>query len=266
MTEKIALHSVPRSGSSWLGEILNSSEKVKYCFQPLFSYALKDYLNLSATASNVEVFFGRLQSTEDSFINQTEQRRNGFLPSFRKASSITHICYKEVRYHNLLQHLCRLDCGLKFILLVRNPIEVMNSWIAAPREFDQGWSVAEELFLAPSKNLGKCEEFYGLKRWAEAAKDFESLRASFPERVLLVKYADLTSDLLNTVRLIFDFCRLELGKQTQQFLEESRTKCVEGVYSVFRGGAKTVKLSLIASQVEFIRGFVEEEGLADYLQ
>ena len=43
--KRIAIHSVPRSGSSWLGQILNSSLKVCFRFQPLFSYAFKDYLN-----------------------------------------------------------------------------------------------------------------------------------------------------------------------------------------------------------------------------
>lgn len=43
MMHKIAIHSVPRSGSTWLGEILNSSANVKYCFQPLFSYKFKEF-------------------------------------------------------------------------------------------------------------------------------------------------------------------------------------------------------------------------------
>ena len=33
---------VPRSGTSWFGELFNSSPRVAYRFQPLFSYAFKD--------------------------------------------------------------------------------------------------------------------------------------------------------------------------------------------------------------------------------
>ena len=40
----VAIHGVPRSGTSWIGEIINSSPNVLYKFQPLFSYALKDFL------------------------------------------------------------------------------------------------------------------------------------------------------------------------------------------------------------------------------
>ena len=39
----ISIHGVPRSGTSWLGQILDSSPKVRYKFQPLFSYAFKKY-------------------------------------------------------------------------------------------------------------------------------------------------------------------------------------------------------------------------------
>ncbi len=34
----IVIHSVLCSGSSWLGEIINSSPNVLYQFQPLFSH------------------------------------------------------------------------------------------------------------------------------------------------------------------------------------------------------------------------------------
>ena len=35
----VGVHGVPRSGTSWLGQILNASKKVNFKFQPLFSYA-----------------------------------------------------------------------------------------------------------------------------------------------------------------------------------------------------------------------------------
>jgi len=55
--KKIALHSVPRSGSSWIGQILNSSPKVNYKFQPLFSYAFKGYLDENSSRERIDEFF-----------------------------------------------------------------------------------------------------------------------------------------------------------------------------------------------------------------
>ena len=43
--KKIAIFSVPRSGSSWLGQIFNSHEDVSFRMQPLFSYSHKSALN-----------------------------------------------------------------------------------------------------------------------------------------------------------------------------------------------------------------------------
>ena len=66
--QKIAIHSVPRSGSTWLGEILNSSTNVKYCFQPLFSYKFKDYLDERSPKEEIDNFFSMLSDTDDEFI------------------------------------------------------------------------------------------------------------------------------------------------------------------------------------------------------
>jgi hypothetical protein len=126
---------------------------VKYCFQPLFSYALKDYLSLESSGRDINDFFDCLRTTEDPFICQTQQRSAGALPNFSKQNQLTHICYKEVRYHHLVQHIGKIDKNIKFIFLVRNPVEVMNSWISAPREFDQHWNVDAELLLAEKKKL-----------------------------------------------------------------------------------------------------------------
>ena len=58
--KRIAIHSVPRSGSSWLGQILNSSPKVCFRFQPLFSYAFKDYLNEKSSQEDIMTFFEQI--------------------------------------------------------------------------------------------------------------------------------------------------------------------------------------------------------------
>ena len=42
---KVAIHGVPRSGTTWLGSIFDSSPNVIYRNQPLFSYAFKSYLS-----------------------------------------------------------------------------------------------------------------------------------------------------------------------------------------------------------------------------
>ena len=45
------LAGVARSGTSWLGQIFDSSPEVRYSFQPLFSYEFKNRVNENVTTS-----------------------------------------------------------------------------------------------------------------------------------------------------------------------------------------------------------------------
>ena len=72
MIHKFAIHGVPRSGTTWVGELFNSSPNVCYCYQPLFSYALKGYLDNSTNSVRVDKFYEELAVTGDSYIAQSE--------------------------------------------------------------------------------------------------------------------------------------------------------------------------------------------------
>ena len=58
--QRIAIHSVPRSGSTWLGQIFNSSSLVIYKYQPLFSYAFKGRLSPQSTNNKIVQFFDEI--------------------------------------------------------------------------------------------------------------------------------------------------------------------------------------------------------------
>lgn len=266
MSTRIAIHSVPRSGSTWLGEIFNSSPSVKYGFQPLFSYTLKDFLDASSSERRIAEFFDELLRIDDEFIDQRAQREAGTLPRFDKRPPFTHVCYKEVRYHNILENLARKDPDVRLVLLVRNPVEVMNSWIGAPREFDKRWDIDEELLSGASKNQGRAEEFYGLEQWIAATRIFRGLSTDFPDRATLVTYRDLNSDPLAVSERLFDFCGLSMTAATRHFLDRSTTETVSGTYSVFRGSAEKAVSHLAARHVAMIEDVVREAGLEEYLR
>ena len=92
-----------------------------------------------------------------------------------------------------------VDKGIKLVLLVRNPVEVMSSWINAPKEFDVKWNADEQLINARLKNIGRKENFYGLDAWVQTTRLFERLAKSYSKRVILVDYSTLQSSLLQTV-------------------------------------------------------------------
>lgn len=232
---KVAVHGVPRSGTSWIGEILNSSPNTIYRYQPLFSYAHKDYLSNASTQEDIDSFFEKLLHCDDEFTNQVAKRESGDFPIFKK-KQITHIVYKEVRYINILFNLMRRAEDVFLCGVMRNPLSVINSWLLAPREFrrDLGWSESEEWRYALKKNLNKPEEFHGYEKWKEAANTFINLKKQYPNRVYIQKYSDMLKNPLEESKKLFNFCKIEFTNTTVNFLRNSTSCDNTDAYAVFR--------------------------------
>lgn len=265
---KIAIHGVPRSGTSWIGEIFNSSPNTVYRYQPLFSYAHKDYLGVKSSKEDIDSFFLRLLDCEDSFTNQSDRRLNGQFPVFQKGR-ISHVLYKEVRYINILCNLLEKTNDVLLCAVVRNPFSVINSWLQAPREFrrDLNWSELDEWRYAPNKNLNKPEEYNGYEKWKEALKTFLFLKMKYPNRVHIQSYAEMLSDPIGNTQKMFDFFKLDFTNSTIKFLEDSTGHTSDGSYSVFRSGQRDDKWKseLEASIVEQITHDLRDSGLGQYI-
>jgi len=233
----ISLHSVPRSGSTWLGSILDSSYNTCYRFQPLFSYTHKGYLNPESKIEDINRFFEDIYKTKDEFVLQKKPKQNGLIPEFKK-KELTHIVYKEVRYHHILRNILNQSENIKVIGLIRNPLAVISSWLNAPKEFrkDLGWSIEDEWLNAPSKNLNKPEEFYGYNKWKDVCYSFMDLKKDYPKCFHLINYDDLVENTEKTVKQLFEFCDLEYSDQTDRFLNITISNNSKNVntYSVYK--------------------------------
>lgn len=234
--QRIAIYSVPRSGSTWLGELFNSHPSIIYKYQPLFSYAFKSRLTPSSSRKEIIDFFSEIGTTEDNFLDQTEARKNGKLPVFIKSLSPSTIVYKEVRYLHIIENLLKQDHELKVIGLIRNPFAVIHSWLNAPKEFrtDLGWNELEEWRFAPKKNFNNPEEFNGFEKWKEVTLLFLRLEKEFPNQFKIVYYNSLLNETENTMRGLFQFCNLPFTEETKNFIEESQIKENKDAYSVYK--------------------------------
>lgn len=237
---KIALHGVPRSGTTWLGSIIDSSPNVIYKHQPLFSYAFKSFLNEFSSKAEINDFFNKIAQSDDPFINQIDGKASGIIPSFQK-QKLTHIVYKEARYHHIIRNLLDNDKDLKVVGIIRDPINVLLSWKNAPKEFDaRHWDFNEEWLLANKKNQGKKEEFYGYERWKFVASEFMDLKSKHNDRFYIVKYEDLVENTIKEVMKLFEFCEIPYSQQTSNFLKDSTsTNQNDEPYSVFRTNVKS---------------------------
>lgn len=232
----VSIHGVPRSGTSWLGQIFNSSPNVAFRFQPLFSYAFKNRLGPNSTKEELADFFRDIYETKDEFVLQLKNISGNKEVDFLKNENPTHLIMKEVRYHHILQNLITNQPKIKVIGLVRNPCGCINSWLRAPKEFKPEWNELEEWRKAPSKNLDRPEEFNGFEKWKEVASMFLGFSEKYPDNFKLIQYEKLNNDTLKCVKELFNFCELELGEQTKDFINLSRNNDSKDAYSVFRKG------------------------------
>lgn len=232
----VAIHGVPRSGTSWLGSILDSSPDTKYLLQPLFSYAFKDFLNANSSPDKIEDFIQGLSVSEDEFINQYDKKKLGTYPIFEKNSPLGVIVYKEARYHYIIENLLKRNPEIKVVGIIRNPHAVIHSFFRAPREFrrDLGWKELEEWRFAEKKNEGRKENFYGYQKWVEVATMFLDLQNRFPNRFYIQKYEDLIDDIENEISKLFSFCELTIHPQTLNFLASSMAQQSDGAYGVYK--------------------------------
>lgn len=232
---RIAIHSVPRSGSTWLGSLVDSHPSVIYKYQPLFSYRFKGALTSQSSKSDISNFFSEIAQVSDDFLDQVDSKLKGIVPRFFK-SEPTCIVYKEVRYHHILANMLKHDSEVKVVGLIRNPLSVLYSWWQAPREFrrDLGWNFEEEWKKAPSKNQGRPEEFYGFEKWKEVAGLFHSLHAQYPDRVYILRYLDLLQSTDYEVERLLSFMGLNVSKQTNDFIVASRQRNDADVYAVYK--------------------------------
>lgn len=230
----ITVQSVPRSGSSWLGQIFKSSPAVAFRFQPLFSYAFKSRLSPESSREKCLAFFEDILHTPDPFVLQQDPNIHVDYPAFSESKEPTHLVMKEVRYNHILPNLMEVMPEIKVVGLVRHPCAVIDSWIHAPREFKPEWNVQEQWRSGALKNQGRPEEFFGFDKWKEVALLFMDLEQRYPDRMQVVRYADLNEDPLAVVPEIFRFCGLEFGPATEAFIRSSRSTDGGDANSVYR--------------------------------
>ncbi|PGT81123.1 sulfotransferase [Bacillus sp. AFS040349] len=233
----ISIHGVPRSGTTWLGQIIDSSPNVRYKYQPLFSYAFKNRICLDSTKNEILEFYSTLYNYSDDFLDQIKQKESGTYPIFTKKNDYpSFLVTKMVRYHYLIPHLIKVLENIKFIFIVRNPCGSLNSWKNAPREFNKDlWDFHEQWEFGQCRNNFRPEEYFGYHKWKEATKLFLEMEQSHAKNVLLIRYEDLVRNPLSITQDLYKFCGFELTNQTKEFIRKSTSIKQDDVYSVFKG-------------------------------
>ncbi|WP_127844461.1 sulfotransferase domain-containing protein [Psychroflexus aestuariivivens] len=230
---KLALFSVPRSGSSWLGEILNSSPEVIYKFQPNFAYSFEAELKSNSSKNEIDDFFQRLYVSKDDFVNGrlsiSGKKRD---LKFYKQNPST-LLFKETHYLNIIDNLLKKS-ETKIIGLIRSPFATINSWLSIPKEFNPDWDVEKEWKDAPLKNGNLKSNYFGYNKWKEVCFMFLNYQEKYPKQFYLINYNQLIVDVKSEIENLYRFCELDFSLQTQEFINKSTQYQSEDAYSVFK--------------------------------
>lgn len=238
MYERLAaITGMPRSGTSWVGQIVDSSPDVRYRMSPLFSYEFKNQVREGASRDEWETVLRGAYVSTDGFMNQTERRAAGEYPTFAdKADEPPLLVIKYNRFQNLTEEMLDVLPEIKLLAIVRHPCGAIHSWLTAPKEFPQSADPMTNWRSGAVKKTGY-GDFFGFDDWCYVTRLHTRLARERPEQVRLVRYEDYVEDPESHTRAVFDWFGLPFSEQTADFLRRSREDLVDGDYSVFKSPA-----------------------------
>jgi len=230
----IWLFGMPRSGTNWLSQIFDSHPDVRFKLAPLFSYALKNFVNENSSEGDWQLFYEKVYASVDKFMDQTNRRTNGEFPVFStKEETPGVLVIKENRHHNLIDRIINSAVKPKIIYIVRHPCGSINSWLKSRKEFPQTANPDTEWQTGKCRKTGP-EEFWGFDDWKYLTEKYLELSKAFSDRVYIIRYEHLVDAAKQETERIFDFAGLSLDAQTTTFLEMSQKKHLDNEYSVFK--------------------------------
>jgi hypothetical protein len=230
----IVIIGMPRSGTSWLGQIVDSCPDVRYRLSPLFSYAFKNAVDEDSSREDYEKVFHGAYLSNDEFMCQTQRRASGHYPLFElKVAKPQFLAIKMTRFHNLISNMINFVDNLKMVAIVRHPCGAINSWLTTPGEFPKDADPMKEWRYGHCRKTGR-EEFWGFEDWKKVTRLHMSFERQFPNRFIIQRYEFLVENFVEETKKLFDFLELKYTQQTDNFLKSSHSKHDDDSYAVFK--------------------------------
>lgn len=229
----VALIGMPRSGTSWLGQIFDSSEDVAYRLEPIFSYAFKNQVGPGSTREDYVRFFDGIYASDDAFMLQKDKRAAGLYPTFGKNPAPSTLAFKTTRFHHIMEDILRHFGNLRMMSIVRHPCGAIHSWLNTKKEFPGHLSRMEHWRSGACRKTAP-EEFWGFDDWVNVTRMHLQFEREYPDQFMIVRYEDLAANTLDVVGRMFAFASIELGPQTRDFIESCHERHDEDDYSVYK--------------------------------
>lgn len=218
------LTGMPRSGTTWVSQFFAASPHVRVKFCPLFSYAFKNSMTAQDDAAAWRTFFRAVYETPDQYMDQLHLRREGLVPLFsEKDAAPETLLIKSNRFHNLAEPLLRALPEIRFIVLVRDPIAAIFSWLSNPREFPPD-AVAHEEWRTGACRKTKEGEFWGFDDWRSVTTMHLRLARIYSGRFFIHRYEDVEENPIRSARTMFLQAQIDFTPHVEAFIRDSRSR------------------------------------------
>lgn len=259
---------VPRSGTSWVGAVLGSHPTMRYRFQPLHSYSFAPKISETSSKNEVDAFFAELWHSADPYVNrQSLASQTENLETLSAGSSEAFLLFKEVHDFDAIENAIAVNPEVKLIGLVRNPIDVISSWVNAPREWNPEWDLLSEWKEAKLKNSEYEGNHFGVAQWILTTKRMCELERKMPDSCRTVTYEQTVSDPKTSFESLQKFMGLAPAEEIERAIEKTRSFSINDSYSIFRKTGRRARPKPLPSPIiESVVRLVKEHDLERFLR
>ena len=230
----IFLLGMPRSGTTWLSQIIESSPEVMVRLSPNYSYKYKNKLDVNSSYDDWLKLLKDVFNSNDDFTTQNWRRDDGDLIYFKNINlaKIKRLAIKDTRFHNIYDSARSIFSNSKTIYIVRNPAASLWSWkkckeFPADAKFEDEWRYGE----CRKTDYG---EYWGFEDWQKLTSKYLDLSINSPNNVMIIKYVDLISNPYQICNKIFKFLDLNFLSEVKDYIHLSTSTHKPGTYSTFK--------------------------------
>jgi hypothetical protein len=225
---------MPRSGTTWLGQIFDSHPEVAYRVCPLFCHSLKNALDLDSPRSAWQHVLQKAFLEPTEYMLEIRGRLAGDLPPFSlKTRPPRRLVLKFDHHQNLVGRALELFDDLRVVGIVRDPCAAIDSWLRAPKEFPQEADPLQHWRDGRIKKRWPGDHF-GFDDWKRLAAEFLALQQRYPGRMELMWYDQFVRAGPAAAEALLARCGLGPHPAPRAFVEDSHSRHSDATYSVFK--------------------------------
>jgi hypothetical protein len=232
----VIIDGMPRSGTSWLAQIVESCPIVRYRLSPLFAYSLKGRIDASSVRDDWLGLLEDAYNSNDAYMTRERERADGRYPVFlERLAKPPVLALKFDRFHDLMPKILQyfVADGIRIVFIVRHPCAAVHSWLTAPREFPPDADPLEHWRDGRIKKQSY-GDFFGFEDWKRVTRMQLDLAAAYPNSTRMLRYESLVADPVGVTRDLFEFLALPFDTQTTAFLEASSATHHPDTYAVYK--------------------------------